>query len=268
MHGVLLTLYELYFRLSFHQLLEALEDADDNTQMDIFVEPPEDGNDTNCDDLSDDEHEANLNCLGPKMLQTRCEVLKKTEDNTLHTNESALDVEYDSSDEEPLSKYKRVEKKSRKSAKMPVQQMKWSKTKPKFNLNVNCQGKPYSDEAGGAKSPLEFFKLFWTDHLLSHIMLTQTQLYSSQKNVCLGMTMNEMYVFLGGLMLSGYAKYPNKRMFWSSQTDVPQILQNSMRLNRFEQILRSFHLNDNDNIDKDDRLYKLRPLISHLNQSF
>ncbi|KAG5861866.1 hypothetical protein JTB14_026684 [Gonioctena quinquepunctata] len=80
--------------------------------------------------------------------------------------------------------------------------------------------------------------------------------------------MDEMEVFIDGLLLSGYAKYPNKRMYWSRQKDVPKILQNNMRLNRCEQILRHFHLNDNINIDKNDRLYKLRPLVYKLNKHF
>lgn len=32
--------------------------------------------------------------------------------------------------------------------------------------------------------------------------------------------------------------------------------------------MRQFHVNDNDKIDTDDRLYKLRPLITELNKNF
>lgn len=41
----------------------------------------------------------------------------------------------------------------------------------------------------------------------------------------------------GGMLMSGYAKYPNKRMFWSRK-DVPKLLAQSMPCNRFELILR------------------------------
>ena len=50
--------------------------------------------------------------------------------------------------------------------------------------------------------------------------------------------------------------------------DVPLILQNGIRLHRFEQIIKSIHFNDNALLDKNDRLYKLRPLISTLNENF
>ncbi|KAJ8909477.1 hypothetical protein NQ315_015407 [Exocentrus adspersus] len=54
---------------------------------------------------------------------------------------------------------------------------------------------------------------------------------------------------------------PEKMMY------LPKILSDSMRLNRFELILRNLHLNDNTQINKDDKLYKLTPLISSLNKN-
>lgn len=77
----------------------------------------------------------------------------------------------------------------------------------------------------------------------------------------MNLKLEELYVVFGALLLSGYAKYPNKRMYWSPDNDVPKILADSMRLNRFEQIIRNLHVNDNSKIDKDDRLYNLRPII-------
>lgn len=73
---------------------------------------------------------------------------------------------------------------------------------------------------------------------------------------------------LGGRLMSGYAKYPNKRMFWSREDDVPKLLSESMRCNRFELILRFIHFNDNSTLDPDDKLYKLRPIIDMLNTAF
>ena len=68
----------------------------------------------------------------------------------------------------------------------------------------------------------------------------------------------------GGFLLSGYAKYPNKKLYWSKENDTPSILAEAMRCNRFEIILRHIHFNDNAAIDKEDKLYKLRPLLNHL----
>ncbi|KAG5882387.1 hypothetical protein JTB14_016669 [Gonioctena quinquepunctata] len=85
-------------------------------------------------------------------------------------------------------------------------------------------------------------------HLLSEEVLTnlqeQSNLYAQQKNYNLNLTRNQLLVVIGGLLLSGYGKYPNKRMYWSNENDVPKILSESIRLNRFETILRHVHLND------------------------
>ena len=64
--------------------------------------------------------------------------------------------------------------------------------------------------------------------------------------------------------MSGYGKYSNKRLYWSREEDTPKLLMNSIRCNRFEDILHHIHLNDNSNHDGSDRLYKLRPLLEHL----
>ena len=50
--------------------------------------------------------------------------------------------------------------------------------------------------------------------------------------------------------------------------DVPKLVYNSIRLNRFETILRNLHFNDNFLNDNTDKLYKLRPIITHLNDNF
>lgn len=251
--------------------MEEIESDNITGPIDIYTELPDDGNNTECDsDGSDEEIEGNLNRLGPKMLQATCEYHihgeKEEQERQLPTivatNTHSRQYDFDSSDDEPLSKYCKKSKPT-KGKEATV----WNKQIPKFLLQTTCQEKPVSEEARSAQSPLDFMKLFWSDRLLSE-MLEQTNLYSSQKNKSLKMTMDEMYVFLGGFLLSGYAKYPNKRMFWSGQNDVPKILQESIRLNRYEEILRHFHLNDNFKIDANDRLYKLRPLIEELNQNF
>ncbi|KAK9692978.1 Transposase IS4 [Popillia japonica] len=82
------------------------------------------------------------------------------------------------------------------------------------------------------------------------------------------MSLDEINVFLGAFLFSGYGKYPNKRMLWSGSPDVPVIVQTRIRLNRFEDILINFHINDNNNLDNTDRLLKLRPLITHLNKCY
>lgn len=82
------------------------------------------------------------------------------------------------------------------------------------------------------------------------------------------MTPDELYNFNGGLLVSGYAIYPDKKMFWASFPIVPENLHNTVRLTRLEQFLRHLHLNDDSNFNTEDILLQLRPAITHLNELF
>ncbi|KAG8228233.1 hypothetical protein J437_LFUL004358 [Ladona fulva] len=59
------------------------------------------------------------------------------------------------------------------------------------------------------------------------------------------------------------------RLYWSKSEDCSiEIVSNSIRRNRFEEILRYLHLADNTRYDGQDRLYKVRPLFGVLNKNF
>ncbi|CAG9814609.1 unnamed protein product [Phaedon cochleariae] len=61
--------------LPLHELLAALED-DIVDSADIYITPPQDGEETDQDsDLSDDDHEGNINHLGPATLKAEAEVI-------------------------------------------------------------------------------------------------------------------------------------------------------------------------------------------------
>lgn len=145
----------------------------------------------------------------------------------------------------------------------------WKKSAktPTKNLEQKCVPVSLSNDAENCRTPLQFFSLFFSDDLISKIVV-ETNLYAQQANANLNVTKDEMYVVLGGIILSGYAKYPNKRMYWSNMNDCPKMLANAIRQKRFESILAHFHFNDNSKIDVNDRIYKLRPLVDSLNESF
>lgn len=254
-----ITYWVFYFRLSLHELLAELEE-DEPDRAEVYMIPPDDGVETDQDsDKSDEEHEADPNHFGPSMLRTECEAI-------LYRRNPP---EYDSEDDIPLSSLvpkKRKNEKPRNTEKIQKQRA-WKFEEPSFAINTECHPEQPPADLINLNSPLKFFQLFF-DGNLCEVILAQSNIYASQKNVNMNLRLEELYVFFGALLLSGYAKYPNKRMYWSSESDVPKILADSMRLNRFEQIVRNLHLNDNSNIDKEDRLYKLRPIIETLNVNF
>lgn len=70
----------------------------------------------------------------------------------------------------------------------------WKNHEPDFELNMNCDPIPCSDEAMECETPFDFFSLFFSDDLLEYVC-EQSNLYALQKNVDLNLTRDELWVF-------------------------------------------------------------------------
>lgn len=69
--------------------------------------------------------------------------------------------------------------------------------------------------------------------------------------------------------MSGYHKMPQQDLYWSTRPDFGlPIVKQAMSRFTFRTIKTYFHMNDNDTIDESDRLAKVRPLISLLNERY
>ena len=77
-----------------------------------------------------------------------------------------------------------------------------------------------------------------------------------------------MRAFLGSLIMSGYSKLPDKRMYWSTENDAPNLISNCFTRQRFEDILHCFHVGHLLPSSNDDKLGKIRPLFSLLQRKF
>lgn len=245
-----------YFRLKTHEILSLLEE-DEADGGDIILHVPEPEIDSITDedsDKSDDEAEGNINHLGKKLLSTTCDFIPHNVDESTSVLESNSEIAT-------------VNKKSNKKSKI-TKEIEWLETVPVFDVNSSKPNlKRINEDILASSDELDLLKLFLTDDFIEHIM-SQTNLYAQQKNETLNMSKSELWVVLGALLLSGYAKYPNKRLYWSRECDTPSILSDAMRCRRFEAILHHFHLNDNSKIDPNDRLYKLRPMLDHFSKKF
>jgi DNA excision repair protein ERCC-6 len=118
-------------------------------------------------------------------------------------------------------------------------------------------------------SPSEFFEFFFNENLCNHIV-QQSVIYAVQKNrEDFSLSVEELKTFLGILILSGYVPLPRKRMYWEERPDSNnQAVSEAMRRRRFEEIMRNLHLNDNNHLDQNDRLSKIRPFLDHLRDAF
>ncbi|KAF6217180.1 hypothetical protein GE061_001534 [Apolygus lucorum] len=120
-------------------------------------------------------------------------------------------------------------------------------------------------------TPVQMFEEF-IDEEVVNLIVTETTRYALQKNVPdSNITTDEIRCFLGILYFTSYHNLPSKRMYWekSPDTNVP-LVANAMRRGRFEQILRCFHVCDNESFDPNssDKLWKLQPLIKLLKKKF
>ncbi|KAJ8943327.1 hypothetical protein NQ314_009787 [Rhamnusium bicolor] len=80
-------------------------------------------------------------------------------------------------------------------------------------------------------------------------------------------TNDDIYKYFAIILLSGYNPVTSRRVYWETKADTHNTLvANSMPRNRFEQIHRFLHFNDNPKINKNDKLYKIRPSTDHINK--
>lgn len=142
----------------------------------------------------------------------------------------------------------------------------WKKSKRALQNHQIYSGRQFTG-LSSLTTPQQFFLTFFDDALQDHIV-TQTNLYAGQKNTSLSLTREELLTFFGGLLLSGYSKLPHRRLYWDSDDDVPKLLSQSMRRNRFDDILKNIHLADNTTLSPEDRLAKIRPFTTMLQERF
>ena len=78
---------------------------------------------------------------------------------------------------------------------------------------------------------------------------------------------SEMRLFLAMLLLSGYNVLPRRRMSWENNEDVKNdSMSHAMSRNRFEEILSVLHCCDNNNLNSEDKMTKVRPFYNLINE--
>ena len=105
--------------------------------------------------------------------------------------------------------------------------------------------------------PHEIFELF-LDVTVIDLLFKHTTTYAVQKgDHSFTVDGNEMRVFIGILLASGYVSVPRRRMYWSNDSDVRnEMISNAMRRNRFDEIMKYLHAVDNLQIQKGDKFAK------------
>ena len=122
-------------------------------------------------------------------------------------------------------------------------------------------------------APMKYFRKIF-DIIIMKLIVEQSNLYAAQQDPSkpLNLTLDELEQFLAVIMLMSIFSLPNSRLYWSLNTAIT-IIQKIMPRNRFEQIKRFIHFNDNTNMLQPgdpnfDKPFKVRLLVDHLCQKF
>ncbi|CAG5024407.1 unnamed protein product [Parnassius apollo] len=136
------------------------------------------------------------------------------------------------------------------------------KFQPKFEFNHKSQ-------------PITIFENFFSDYLIQ-VIAEQTNRYAYYKQSKNWVQVNEhdIKAYLGILILMGLNPLPDMELYWSSDPfyNNPEIFR-VFPIARFKKITENLHLNDNSieplrDSPNYDKLYKLRPLITTLNEVY
>ena len=97
--------------------------------------------------------------------------------------------------------------------------------------------------------PFDFFSFCFTPDMISKIT-TETMRYARlKKNHSFHVSDNDVYQFLGLILISGYHTLPGEKDYWSTKPSLSVLIfSRVMSRNRFQEIKRYFHLADNENL--------------------
>jgi len=114
----------------------------------------------------------------------------------------------------------------------------------------------------------ELFSLFFNEAICKHI-IKESKRYANMKNDHnFNFGTDDLHHFLAIIFISGYNQRQQEWMYWSKEKDIEcPIISSIMSSKRFKSIKRFLHFNDNNNLDPQDKLSKIRPLLDLANDS-
>lgn len=152
---------------------------------------------------------------------------------------------------------------------------KTGKVPEKYNSsarNIRSETQGPTDPFLFKKSVLDIWESIFSPVI--DIIVAESNLFATQKHAVLDTTREEIRAFIGILIFMGYHNVPTIRLYWSTNHNFYcSRVANVMPLKRFLKLLRYIHLNDNQKMlprssDSFDKLFKIRPLIDHLNNIY
>ncbi|KAG5890991.1 hypothetical protein JTB14_017597 [Gonioctena quinquepunctata] len=184
--------------------------------------------------------------------------------DAVSSNEGDISVS-DLEDEEPLSNVSAGGK----------QKYIWTKVRGDQDNPLNPQFTSQDIEEGPEMGrPIHYFEKFFSNQLLD-LIVEQSNLYACQvaPNKPLNLKRSELRIIIGTIIYMSIFGLPRHRLYWSQTCRIPQVA-DSMSRKRWEEIKKTLHFNNNENLPNDrndinrDKLFKLRPFLNNLQQEF
>ena len=118
-------------------------------------------------------------------------------------------------------------------------------------------------------TPFYIFQTVARMNELLETIVTETNRYATQKGRNFEITEDEMKAFLRINFIMDINKLPSLEDCWSTEKCIPnEKIENVMTRTRFQTVLQNLYFSKNENDNKIDKLYKIRPAIKHLKKVF
>ena len=254
--------------LSLNEAVDAVLASDSDSdcdEIDICILPPNDGADTDIEDIEDE----NLAADEPGDVCGQLEVFKNHSGDSNTGDEVTVAVP-----KEPGKKRVRSSKSSGDSAKKSKSKlpMKDWKTSSELNSQVIPDIPPLLCNTHPelvTLNAMEIFEKVFTESMVQHLK-DQFELYAHREMNCptFFVSLTEIRQFIGILLVSGYFGLTSEEDYWSTADDLGcPIVAKAMTRSRFKEIKKFCHVADNENLGES-RVAKVQPIYDQLNKSF
>lgn len=133
----------------------------------------------------------------------------------------------------------------------------------KTPFKTKQEHEPNTDSTHNLKSPLEYFKNYFTDELFENFAYHTNQYALQQGKVLFKpTTAAEMKILFGLHIMMGWIKLPRVSLYWSRLLNL-EICKENMTVERFFQLRSNLHIVNNldKTADNNDKFYKVRPVL-------
>lgn len=253
--------------MSGNTIFKNLEDAveylfSEDLEADIIALPPE------VDELTDEEYIDDEDIGIPNVAELAGYVEIQSQENV---------AESDEEDNIPLARLVPEAKKiPKEKPHKPIAN--WSKVLPRYVVDpistewdfVQMENNLKRDL--GQMSAADLFEQFFDEDVYDMILEETIRYAVTQKNKHgFTITKDDLKIFMGFLIFSGYHTLPSERDYWSEDDDLGQpIVRNAFSRNAYLEIKSHIHFADNAKAmdNKNDRYFKIRPLFEKVKTNF